>query len=87
MGSLSGIARKGTVASLILSFLWFDISHQLSDLPWLHRFMVTGFIATMKVLTSDLTSIATHPLALWEGLVLLHNMVPAPDRFSLLIPF
>jgi hypothetical protein len=69
-GFLSGVALKGTVEGLILSFLWFDFTHQPSYLPLLHRFMLPGFIATMEALTSDLTSVSTHPMALWEGLVL-----------------
>lgn len=43
------------MTSLFLRLVFcLDITHQPSYLPWLHRFMLTGFIATMKALTSDL---------------------------------
>jgi hypothetical protein len=56
-GSPAGVARKGTVTRFALSlFLDLVIRHQPSCLPLLHRFMLPGFIATMKALTSDLAS-------------------------------
>jgi hypothetical protein len=48
-----GVALKGTVTGVIfLRFLGLFISHPLTCPPCLHRFMLPGFVATMRALTS-----------------------------------
>jgi len=84
-GSRAGVAPKGTVVG-VLGFPGLVITHPPSCLPSLHRFMLPGFVVTMKALTSDLASPLGSAGPMGEaGSATVARLFPG--RISLLISF